>query len=229
MSQTDRMSAEEARAARETLGLSAKELALDLGLTPAVVESWESGSIRIPKAESQALRHRVAVHERTLALRSSGLPECAWVEEWERQLERTADDKLLDHLTRMEQHESGCSTCRARAEYLEARFPPLPPLRPRGWVGAVGWVIEQGERLPKWARTPAWMAAVFLAFTLFRGLMQGARLVADDQARETFLLALPITIGLGAAVGFAVDGYRWVRGRWRAFRASSGHAGSGEP
>lgn len=209
------MSAEEARAIRLHLGLTEGELGFQLNLTPAIIEAFEAGDVRIPKREADFLRYLSALRERQEALESSGLPVCDWVATWESQAPAKSLDAETKRLEALNAHAGECSTCLARESFLQARFGPMPRAPFHGWLRIVGPIVERIERLPPWAQPPASMALVFLAYTLLRGLLQAQRLMDDPAAASTFLLAIPLTIGLGAAVGFLVTAWRLLRGRLR--------------
>lgn len=215
MGTSEPMSATEARSIRSRLGLTERELAYQLNLTPAIVEGFEAGDVRIPKREARVLRYLLAVHERQEALDGSGLPRCAWVTAWESQPPTKSLDDETKRLEALNTHADACATCIAREQFLLTRFGPMPRAPFHGWLRVVGPIIERVDRLPAWAQPPAKMALAFLAYTLLRGLLQSPRLLNDASAAGSFLLAIPLTLGLGAAVGFLITGWRLARGRLR--------------
>jgi hypothetical protein len=224
MGMREAMRADEVASIRAQLGLSVRELSHELELTPAIIEGFESGAVAVPRKEAQALRYRAAVQLRQSALESSGLAECGWAIDWSAQPTPKSLDAEVKHLESLNAHAAACPTCLAREAYVLERFGPMPAPPLPLWIRVVSPIGQWIERLPGWARPPATMALVFLAMTLLRGLFMAPRLVESLAAFGTFLLAIPLTLALGAAVGFVITGWRVLRGwfaggsagpRWR--------------
>src|SRR5688572_19331571 len=99
------MTASESRAARERLGLSVADLAVELNVTPAVVTAWESGAMAVPRIASVHLEYFCAVADREEAVREAGLPSCEWVAAWEARKPTSGVKALADHLEEILAHE----------------------------------------------------------------------------------------------------------------------------
>lgn len=211
--------ADEARAARETLGLTVEQLGPELGLTPAVVAAWEAGRMKVPRRIMAELRWRAAVQERTRALDVSGLPVCPWVARWHAETQGTSLRERRARLETLVAHTRACPVCVARETYLAERFPKLPERPVPGWMGVVGWFGDHIQRLPRWARPAATGALVFAGYSLVRivllapGVVSGARGAAS--AAEGFVGSAAI----GGAIGLLYSGYRGLRERMAARRA----------
>jgi transcriptional regulator with XRE-family HTH domain len=210
------MTGAEATALRAALGLSADQLAAELGLTPAVVDAWERDVMPVPRYERDWLVYHVARRDQAAALAESGLAECGWLEGWEAaDLARTTAPSS-DHLASLTLHLESCPTCDARLKFVESRFgsPPAVPVRDGQRVFRT--VMERIARLPAWAHNPIFFAAAFLAFTLIKGLLSIPRMRANPESIPTFLLAIPFTLAMGAGVGFAMNGWQRFRSHRRA-------------
>ncbi len=220
MGRRDSLSAAEVASIRAQLGLSVRELAQELQLTPAIIESFESGAVAVPAQESRALRYRAAVHIRQVALEQSGLEDCAWVTAFYEEPEAKSMEAEVKRLESLNAHAAACPICVAREAFVAQRFGPMPEAPLPLWVRVVGPIGLWIERLPAWARPPVTMALVFLAMTLIRALFAAPQLMENPvDFLGAFLLAIPVTLALGAAVGFVITGWRLVRG-WFSGRAA---------
>lgn len=204
--------ADEARAAREMLGLSVEQLAPELGLTPPVVEAWEAGRIRVPRRIMAELRWRAAVFERTRALDESGLPVCPWVARWHAESGSSARERRA-RLELLMTHTRSCPTCEARERYLAERFPPLPPRPVPGWMGAIAWFDARIKRLPRWLRPVATGALVFAGYSLVRMVLLVPRLGGGAHSAVSAAEGLFASAAIGGVVGLLYSGFRGVRER----------------
>lgn len=203
--------ATEARAARETLGLTVEQLGPELGLTPAVVTAWEAGRVKVPRRILAELRWRAAVQERTRALDASGLAVCSWVARWHTDMEGRSLRERRARLELLVSHSKACPVCLARERFLADEFPPLPPRPVPGWMGVVSWFGDRIEKLPRWARPAATGSLVFAGYSLVRIVMLSPGANASDAAAATE--GLLASAALGAVVGLLYSGYRGVRDR----------------
>ncbi len=208
------MNTAEAINARQSLGLSQLQLALELGVTEKEVAAWEGGRVPIPKHLAERLAWGAALAARGAALEASGLPECAWVRAWQAKPRPKKTKARRAHVRELREHASTCPVCQARDAYAEEHLPPLPDPPVPGWAKALRWLVARVNRLPKWAR-PAAYGAVFiggwgLLNVLARGVGQGFSLVLLETAG--------IAILAGGALG-AVGGitYYAVREPFRRF------------
>lgn len=211
--------AAEARAARETLGLTVEQLAPELGLTPAVVSAWEAGRMRVPRRIMAELRWRAAVHERTRALDASGLPVCAWVARWHADSQGLSLRQRRARLEVLMEHTRVCPTCVARETFLAEQFPPLPPRPVPGWMGFIGWFGDRIQRLPRWLRPAATGSLVFAGYSVVRIVLLSRELMTGSGAASA-AEGLLGSVLLGGAIGLGYSGYRVLRERRAARRAA---------
>ena len=167
------MTADEARAAREVLGLSQGHLAAELGVVPDVVAAFEAGTVRVPARVAGHLRWRVAIEQREHHLAAAGHPPCPVSVALGEQF-TTPGAKIPAIIKEFEAHVVTCPQCRAREAYA-ASLPPLPP----GPSSATGRAFRAfagfTERLPAWARPAAWVAVGIGALVLLRVIVQLVR------------------------------------------------------
>ena len=189
----------EFNAARQILALTDDELAIELGVTPAVIRAYGAGTARIPKRHAQMLAWRVAAEERQAALRESGLPECGWIKAYEDAPAPKDIDAQLRQLKEVEAHLTTCPVCTARQRYEADRFGPMPPLPETGWVRAFSWV----DRLPSWARPAAVGAAILAAIVCVRFVFAVPALLRAPEKLGGLLIAIIAAAAAGAAGGFA--------------------------
>jgi DNA-binding XRE family transcriptional regulator len=191
-------------AARATLGLSVDQMASELGVTPHVVEAWESGRLAVPRKHAQHLAYRLAVAERERALAASGLAECAWLTAWEA-AEVPHDRRLWEkHMLEGQKHLASCAVCNAREQYLRERFGPLPVPPMPAWVGVVQRVSAWLERRPVWARPAIVGATLVAAMTLVRVLLSLPLIIREPRNVVPALEALLFGAAIGGAVGAIV-------------------------
>ena len=215
------MTASEARDARLALKLSEDALAAETNTTAAIVAAWESGRIKVPRHIAVDLTWRVAQAERFAALEAAGLPQCPWVEafEAERVPEKLADQNA--HFERLLAHGKSCDVCKARAAYVDERFPPMPPAPLPAWMTVVRAIGTRIEALPRWAR-PAVSGAIFFgAYSLFRLIFLVPAIVRSPRTGlVTALEGLLLSMSLGAALGFLYGLYQRLREGWAARRTA---------
>jgi transcriptional regulator with XRE-family HTH domain len=171
------MTAEEARAAREALGLTTAQLARELLIDERNISAWEKGDIQLPRSVARELAWRAAIARQQSALQQSGLPECEWVRAWEAaSLSGTGTGTgtgkdFKKHLAELQQHAAACPVCQAREDYARARLPPLPapPLPP--FADVVARFNAQVHKLPPWARPVAYGTALLGTVLIIRLLL----------------------------------------------------------
>lgn len=193
------MSPAELSAARTRLGLTPDEFAAELGLPPHAYVACEAGEAKLPKREAQHVAFLVACAERDEALAQSGLPTCAWIEQWERE-EPSLDTKAearLAHVQRAETHAKSCATCLAREQFVRERFPDMPKPPVAGWIRIFGVVAAWVEARPAWMRPAIYGAAAVAAMTSIRAVFMLLGAVREPR------LAL---LALGAVAAAALAG-----------------------
>ena len=167
------MTGTEVRAARERMGLTPEQLAEEMGISPEALRGWEDGSVKPPRGTEQDLAFTEAVLERRAALAASGIPECAWVTEWEQLPEAENLDRMTEQLERLNEHSAACPTCTRRERYLDEHFPPLPERYRSPTMRVLFGVTAALERLPRWLRPAAMGAAAVFAITSVRFVAAG--------------------------------------------------------
>jgi transcriptional regulator with XRE-family HTH domain len=115
------MTGEEAAAIRQKLQLSLAEVADEHGFTPSVVESWENGSIPVPRRVAERMMWLNAVAKQESALAASGLPECELMKVLEDERVRDEVDAQMKLMERLEAHHKDCRICQAREKWAEER------------------------------------------------------------------------------------------------------------
>ena len=164
------MTADEARAAREVLGLSQGHLAAELGVVPDVVAAFEAGTVRVPARLATHLRWRVAIEERERTLAAAGHAPCPTSISLAEQFNAPGAD-IAATMKAFETHTAQCHQCTARATYA-ASLPPLPSAPSSASGRAFGAFVRVTERLPPWARPAAWIALVIGVIALLRVIAQ---------------------------------------------------------
>lgn len=198
------MTPAEVAAAREELGLSPEGLAAELGVSPREARAWEAGTHAIDRRSAERLAFHLALTRTHKALEAAGLPECAWLAEWNHRPFPETSRAVRRHVGEMEEHVAACERCRARDAYAAEHLPPLPPVpRADGWMGVLDAFAGQVKRLPAWLRPAAWGAAVVGVMALFR-----AALMLSFEGRFP-LAEVPLAIGAGAVLG-AVGGIAYA-------------------
>jgi transcriptional regulator with XRE-family HTH domain len=154
--------------AREALGLSRAQLAIELELSEETIEHWESGAGNVPRVYARQIAWLAAISERQQALAASGLPTCEWVTRWEAEPEPEKQEARLARFEALEQHGASCATCEARERYVTERFPPMPepPLSPG--LRVLRAIALGVARLPAWARPAAVGAMIGVALVALR-------------------------------------------------------------
>lgn len=209
------LSGEEASSIRNTLGLSVRDLAHELGLTPNVVEAWEAGTMRVPSKVGQELRWREAVHIRHRALEESGLAECRWVADWEAEVVPEKLEAQTAHLERALEHQKSCETCLAREKYVHDRFGDLPARPMSWWKAGLVWIHSRTERLPEWAQPAVWVSLAFGAYSLLRVVAFLPSIRSDPSLILTAVQGLAASMSIGAVVGLLFGVFKLLRSRWR--------------
>jgi DNA-binding transcriptional regulator YdaS (Cro superfamily) len=189
----------ELQEAQRRLGQSDEELAASLGVSPDTVRAWAAGRATVPRRHGQQIEWLAAGAEREAALRSSGLPECAWMHEHVAEPFPDDPDAALKHPEAGEQHAEVCRVCVAREQFLAERFGPMPPLPQSAWMRLFAWV----ERVPSWARPAAVGAAILGAVVSLRVVFAIPLLISAPAKFGEALLAVAAAAGAGAVGGFA--------------------------
>jgi hypothetical protein len=193
------VNATELRQARTTLGQSEEELAANLGVAPDLVRTWGTGRTAVPRRYAQEIEWLVAVAEREDALRTSGLPECGWMEAHVQKPLPDDPDQIPAHLETGNRHAETCDVCVARDRFVAERFGPMPPMPQPGWMRVVAWF----ERVPSWARPAAVGAVILGAIVSVRILFALPLLFSVPAKLGEALLAVFAAAGAGAVGGFA--------------------------
>lgn len=199
MTESERLRPAELTAMRERLGLDATQLAAELDLTPAVIQAWESGRVRVPRRTAELLRWRVGLLDRQEALAASGLPECGWVRRWASEPPPRAAGGRRERERLLQLHASACPTCIARAAFLRERFPPLPAPPLFGINRALVWLL----------RRPAWLRPAILGAVLVGGMQAVRELpiaAAGDVRGALQALAVVVLSAVAGAYVGAVGG-----------------------
>jgi transcriptional regulator with XRE-family HTH domain len=213
------MLASEARAARIALGLSEDALAAETNTTPAIVDAWETGRIKVPRQAAVDLTWRMAQVERLAALETSGLPECSWIAAFDAEPEAQKLRAQQARADRFLAHNKECEICKARAAYITDRFPPMPPAPREGWVAVVMPIAERVQRLPAWARPIATGVILFVAYSLLRLIFLLPSIIRSPREEiPTAITGIALSASIGAALGFLYGQYR----RWRDRRTAPG-------
>ena len=195
------MTGAELVAARQTLGLTRDQFAAELGIPPHSYAAWENGTVKIPVRYARDIAYRAAIAERQAALSASGLPECAWVRDWEAAPQPEKLDARLAHLESLNSHAASCLTCRARDEFVAARFGPLPEAPIPAWLQGFRRMNDMIGRLPEWARPAAWGALALGALTSIRVVLFFPRLARTPGSIYVPLAAILAASGAGAVGG----------------------------
>lgn len=168
------MSSAEALALRERLGSRVEDLATDLGVTPGVVEAWESGAIGVPRSAAGQLRWRAALAKRDEAMESAGLPQCDYAEQWWREVAPKLKGRNLKRaMADLDAHFTACPVCQARAEFAKT-LPSIPDPPLPGVVGAMVSSQRWINARPEWMRPALRFGGVAGALILFRVVLMAA-------------------------------------------------------
>jgi transcriptional regulator with XRE-family HTH domain len=199
----------EFRRARAILGLSDDALAAEMGVTPAVVRAWDSGSTTIPTRFAQHLSWLSSRAERDAALAVSGLLVCAWMTSRpEQRLDANARE-LVAEAERVLDHAKACPICVARDRFVMERFGPMPEPPAPAWARVIGWV----DGLPTWAR-PAAVGGALLGVIVALRLVFALPTLSEHPAplAEAFRVVVAdwLALGIVAVVVGLVVGHRWL-------------------
>lgn len=197
------ITADEVRAARERMGLTPGELAVEMGVSERDLRGWEDGSVKPGRGTEQNLAFAAALLEQRAKLNASGLPECAWANEWTQELHRSSGARIAAHVQRLRDHFAACPTCTARERFLQEHGPPLPP--PYA-PPAFRWLA----RVPPWLHPAALGAAVVFAMSALNALAGGigAALGGHFPGWSGLVPALLAATGAGASGGLVYSAVR---------------------
>jgi transcriptional regulator with XRE-family HTH domain len=211
----------EAEEARNSLGLRRVDLAVEKGVTPDVVEAWETGRIKVPERIAIDLRWRLAQKERLEALASSGLPECQWIADFEHEAVPAKSDQRRKRFQRLVDHMQSCAVCNAREKYVTEHFGPMPPAPREGLMAIIIPIAERIQKLPPWAQPAATGATFFVAYSLVR-LLFLLPAIARDPAHGILAAATGIlaSASLGAVLGLLYGFFRRSRKQKTADRVA---------
>src|ERR1051325_6352323 len=207
------MTGGELRERRTRLELSPDGLAQTLGEHRDAVERWEQITRPLPKSLTRRLEWVLANEERARLRRGSGSEECAWIEQYLRDVDQLAPKEFERRLQEAEQHAKTCPTCRRREAYAATLLPlPLMSLSPS--LRILTALTARIQHFPKWARPAASGALVIGGITIVRAIFLLA--LRRTQPSWALLLTVLAAIAVGA-YGGAVGGlaYALVRARFR--------------
>ena len=213
------MTAQEFLAARERLGWTREHVAAEFDLTPAVVEAWERGTVKIPRDIGRDLRWRVAVEEQQAVLAASGLPECDEAAKFDRIVESKDADAIIAASDAYIAHVDVCPVCVARREYALRFGPAMPEFpMPRG-ARLVAWGAALVDRLPRLLRPPSgpagqgrwmglWFGACFSALAVGIALLFSVSVLTRGGAANWWRdVVTPILVVIpGYFIGFYLAG-----------------------
>lgn len=140
--------------ARESLGLTVEDIAVELNVPLHSVAAMEAGKIRVPARIARELIWRVALHQRHAILEGSGLAECETAAALERAAAGEEPESALKIFEKLRAHSPSCPTCKARSEYLKRHAPILPEYPMSAWMRAIGWLDQRAGALPRFLRPP---------------------------------------------------------------------------
>lgn len=175
------------------------ELAETLGVPLATLESWQAGAAKVPRRQARWLEFYADIDERGRALRSSGLPECTWMEAWDAAPIEDDDDAFAATMKAAEDHAKTCGTCQARERFALDRFGPAPEYPLGAGFAAFAWLLKVPEVLQPAAFSAAFLAAV----VLLRALFTIPAIIARPALLGPLLLAMLAAAGGGAMGGLA--------------------------
>ncbi|HEU4994145.1 MAG TPA: hypothetical protein VFT29_04970 [Gemmatimonadaceae bacterium] len=209
------MSAVDAKAVRDKLGVGLGDLADELGLAPDVVEAWETGKIRPPAWIARELRWREAVFERERELARHS-PECEWITAWRSEIVPDTPRAREAHRASAVRHRKSCHYCQTREAYASVWFGE-PPSRPAAWwTKTLARVTAPIHRWPSWTLPAAWMGASFGTFSLLRAVIMLRSLRVSPRLIVTTVEGFLVYVSIGAAIGLGVGGVRALASRRRA-------------
>jgi transcriptional regulator with XRE-family HTH domain len=200
---------------RKLLGQTIEQLADDLGVPTSVVGEWEAGDRKVPPKHARQIEWFVAVSQRAAALAQSGLPECEWVNRFDKEAPAADLDEEIKRLEAFEAHHSQCPTCRARTAYVEARFPPLPRLQIGAWNRVLASSYDAFDDFRTWRGGAGVVLSVPLLLLLGWALRAAPRSVPFEIITYFVALALAIIVGIGTYKRLRVL-HGGAMGRWVA-------------
>jgi transcriptional regulator with XRE-family HTH domain len=201
------MTPSDVRTARQELGYTPEQLAQQLSVPVSRVHDWERGASKMPRRLAQQLAWEAAVKRRNDALDASGLPECAWAENWANQAAPTETDALTKHCEALTTHARACSTCQARQRFAD-NLAPLPELPRSLSMQFFMRAADQVQRLPTWLRPAAIGAIALIAIVMVRAAFAIPRIIQSPAFAGELLLAILAAGGAGAAGGLAYSATR---------------------
>jgi transcriptional regulator with XRE-family HTH domain len=209
------MTAQEAARAREQLGLSVEDLAADLAFTPDVVRLWESGKAPVPRRVTRLLEWELAAEERYQALVESGLPDCEWMNAWERETVPENSKAQAAHMERVVKHAESCSVCKTREEFIAGRFGKMPAIPVSGSMGALLWIGNRIEKLPRVVQPAAWVGLAFGSYSMLRIAFWVPAMIREPRVILTALTGLSASMAIGASLGLVYSGFSVAKQRFR--------------
>jgi hypothetical protein len=216
------MTPAEFAAARQRLCWSLVDAAVEFNLTPNVIEGFESGAVRIPKAIAREIRFRSVLRERDEVLAASGLAECPEMVALDTALAAKGVEDHLAATRALIAHVKTCALCRERSDYVDRHGPPLPEL-PISWPHRIGvWLIGVLKRLPAPIRPPEGAPGDGRRFGFFMGgalsafacgmmlLVSIGRIAHAGWQSRWWGDVLPLgPLVVGYFVGFYLAGWAW--------------------
>ena len=208
------MTSQDAVLARQRLELSVEDLSAQVGLTPDVVQAWETGNVRVPARAARQLQWQLALLDRSEALAKSGLPECAWMAAWDEEEIPNEPKAEVAHMDRADEHMKSCSVCKAREQFVRERFgemprPPMPPL-----IATFGWIANRLEKLPEWGRPAVWVGLAFGSYTMLRIIAMIPAMLREPRLAVTALTGLAASLAIGVSLGLVYGGFGVLRSTW---------------
>ena len=192
------MKGSELAAARAQLGLTPEQLAAELGIPPHAYAACEAGGAELPRNLAEIVAYRAAAAERGAALAASGLPECEWIAQWDREAP-DGGAKLATmqaYLERAREHTETCPVCQARDRFVAERFPEMPPPPMSTGMRAFDATMRWVEARPAWMRPALYGAAALALMTSVRAVFM---LLGAFRQPRLALLAIGAIVAAAAA------------------------------
>ena len=205
----------ELRQRRTELGLSVNDLSQMVSAPAGAIERCEELGAPLPKTLSRRIDWILANEERRQVMKANGIDECPWLERYQQGMAGAGVKDMEDRLRELQTHVKACPLCQRRQAFAST-LPPLPPPPLSPLVRILFAIVEQVQRLPKWARPAAVGALLIGGVTVLRAVflvtLQGVPLSAS--LLMTILVAMAIGAYGGAVGGLA---YGFVRDKCRKF------------